>query len=86
MPYRSNASRSYQFAEAQTSTSESITGGSPSLAKLRSRSRQLFATDSSWYDTAKRPGRASPTVSLMRFTPRLNPVAVELSVLHSSRP
>lgn len=68
------------------STSESITGGSPSLVKLRRRRRQLFATDNSWYVTAKRPGRDSPTVSLMRFTPRLKPVAVELSVLHSSRP
>ena len=46
MPKRSNASRSNQFAHGQISTTLGTTGNASSGAKQRTRSRQLWASDS----------------------------------------
>ncbi len=45
MPNRSNASRSYQLAELQISTTDATIGTSSSGANTRRRRRQLFCTD-----------------------------------------
>ena len=46
IPYRSNASRSNQFAAGQMSTTEAITGNSSSGAYTRTRTRWLWVSES----------------------------------------
>src|SRR6185437_2157087 len=96
MPYRSNDSRSYQFADGHTPVSVGNTGSASSGAKQRTRRRMLYSYESRCTTEAKRRrncgwrGRSSQPkrpCTLSPCTPRLNPVAVaSCEVFHSSSP
>ena len=61
MPYRSNASRSYQFADDHTSTTDGTIGTSSSGANTRTRRRQLFEIERRWSTAAKRGPSYAPS-------------------------